>query len=80
MKDWRPKGWDKVNPKPIGKSMAYAFNREHMYKHGEACADAMLEALKKNAFFIRGMMVEDDSMPPVDIPNERGYWAFRSRE
>lgn len=46
MKNYRPDDWDKVNPKPIGTSMACAFNREDMYKHGEACADAMLEALK----------------------------------
>ena len=46
---WRPPNWDKINPIPIGKSMSFAFNREELYKHGERCTDAILEALFKLA-------------------------------
>lgn len=42
---WRPAGWGKINPQPIGTPMGYAFNSEDLYKHGEKCADAILEAL-----------------------------------
>ena len=46
---YRPNGWEKVNPKPIGTSMTCGHTREDLYKHGEMVADAMLEALKKEA-------------------------------
>lgn len=43
---YRPEKWNRTNPKPIGTSMGFSFTREDMHKHGEDCANAILEALK----------------------------------
>jgi len=73
----RPDGWEEINPKPIGESMACAFNREDMYRHGENCADAMLEALisDKNKYH---RYYEDAIIfwEPYYYKILKGSWAF----
>ncbi len=75
---YRPKDWDKINPKPIGTSTACSFTREDMYKKGEACADAILEGLRGTGVFTYGHHTPDIDLD--DAPEESGTWVFIPEE